>query len=233
MKIADPVYISGAPVYKYEMHLHTGEAGSCARVSAKDAVDAYYRAGYSGICVTNHLSHGHMAMFGRTSWADSVESWLSGYNNARSHSVRYDDFNVILGAELNLRDTIQDFLLYGITKEILSANPQILDFDLKELFIFAEQNDILVIQAHPFRGDVLADVGLIHGIEVFNGNIRHNSKNEMALETARDHSLIMVSGSDYHREEDLATSGMYSFSPVRNEAGLVSALRDHSMFVMH
>ena len=40
----------------------------------------------------------------------------------------------------------------------------------------ADENNLLIYQAHPFRPYMIPMPKYIHGVEVYNGNARHNSK---------------------------------------------------------
>jgi len=51
---------------------------------------------------------------------------------------------------------------------------------------------------------------LLDGLEVYNGNPRHDSQNKKALNYAKNHKLKMISGSDFHEYEDLAQGGIVS-----------------------
>jgi predicted metal-dependent phosphoesterase TrpH len=66
----------------------------------------------------------------------------------------------------------------------------------------------LVIQAHPFRYLRPVRASLLDGVEVMNGNPRHNSQNAKAAAFARKHNLIQFSGSDTHMSEDVARGGL-------------------------
>lgn len=68
---------------------------------------------------------------------------------------------------------------------------------------------MVIIQAHPCRvGMSLANPSLLDGVEVYNGNKRHDSHNSLAREFAKKHGLKMTSGSDTHQIEDLARGGI-------------------------
>ena len=85
---------------------------------------------------------------------------------------------------------------------------------------------ILIYQAHPFRpGITPAPLGLIDGIEVYNGNPRQNSNNNTALAFARQNNLRMISGSDFHRLPDLARGGLILPEAVEDSRGLVRVLK--------
>jgi hypothetical protein len=80
---------------------------------------------------------------------------------------------------------------------------------LKGFKQYVEGKDILVFQAHPYRvGLTVSDPSLLDGVEVFNGNPRHNSRNGLAFTFAKNNNLRMLSGSDFHQIEDLARGGI-------------------------
>lgn len=213
--------------YQYEMHLHTKEFGWCAHVMAKDIVDAYVKAGYDGICVTNHFFSEGMDSMAGTTWNDKVDSWLVGYEAARKQAAKYQDFDVILGAELRIEQGYEDFLLYGVTREILIQNPDIFQYSQKECFDFANENNMLLFQAHPFRAWLnLKDLKYLHGLEVFNGNPRHDSHDLNALKIARNNTnLLLITGSDYHETGDEATAALLFESRIKDSSQLVDSLK--------
>ena len=67
----------------------------------------------------------------------------------------------------------------------------------------------MIYQAHPFRVGIFPEnPEYLDGIEVYNGNPRHDSRNEKAAEYAKYYNLKMLSGSDFHQTEDLARGGI-------------------------
>ena len=65
----------------------------------------------------------------------------------------------------------------------------------------------------------------LDGVEVMNGNPRHNSHNEDAASFCRANGLVGLSGSDFHEWEDLAIGGLDFAGPVPDGATLVARLR--------
>ena len=110
---------------------------------------------------------------------------------------------IALDAYFNGNYYDSEFLLYGITDKLLIKNPLLFSTPHKQFYKFCNENNVAVYQAHPFRGgNKLADVKLIDGIEVLNGNPRHNSNNETAKAAAEKLKLKTVTGSDYHQLND-------------------------------
>lgn len=65
----------------------------------------------------------------------------------------------------------------------------------------------------------------LDGVEVMNGNPRHDSHNEDAAAYCRANGLIGISGSDFHQWEDLAIGGLDFTGPVTGSPELIARLR--------
>ena len=48
--------------YKYETHLHTNQGSACGRNGGQDYIEPFFKAGYSGIFVTDHFFGGNTAV---------------------------------------------------------------------------------------------------------------------------------------------------------------------------
>ncbi len=193
--------------YLYESHFHTEEVSSCGEVSAKKACEMYKNAGYSGIVITDHISsHYFKDVYPGRNWKEGVDYFLNGYKLAKECAD--DDFAVILGMEVRF-NTDNDYLVYGLTEDFLYNNEWFTDMDIKKFKTLAEENQLTIVQAHPFRiNSTITNPRHIDGIEIYNGNRRHDSSNNIAEIWAKKHGLITTCGSDFHEPEDLARAGM-------------------------
>lgn len=200
--------------YAYEMHLHTGEIGFCAKVPAATLVAEYEDAGYAGIVVTNHYQRDFFNSFPETTWEGKVQNYLRGFHAAQA-AVKKADFNVILGIELRFLENFNDYLVYGISEQELVDYPYLYEMVPESFKKLADERGWIIIQAHPYRRNcqVIA-AEYLHGIEVFNENPRHENYNQKALDYAREHNLIMSCGSDYHQLEDIARAAVVFDEPI-------------------
>ena len=192
----------------FDMHVHTAEVSPCGNVTAAQTVRLYQEAGYHGICITDHYTRDYFSKI-EGEWAYKIDAYLEGYHRA-VEAAGNSGFQVFLGMELKLDGANNEYLLYGVTEKFLKKNPELYQIrhlaDLKKL---AEKTGLLVYQAHPFRpGMVPAGASLLDGIEVYNGNPRHNSRNSEALAYAKMHHMKMISGSDCHEICDVARGGI-------------------------
>jgi hypothetical protein len=116
--------------------------------------------------------------------------------------------DIQLGMELRFDENLNDYLVYGLTRNS-QIEQKLYRLGLKGFRKLTAGSGIVIVQAHPFRfGMIPASPELIDGIEVYNGNPRHDSKNRQAFEHAEAKGLKMISGSDFHRIGDEARGGV-------------------------
>ena len=70
--------------YKYETHLHTSQASACASASGDEYIEAYIKAGYSGIIVSDHFFQGNTCVpnHEQETWENRVNQYCSGYEKS-------------------------------------------------------------------------------------------------------------------------------------------------------
>lgn len=84
----------------------------------------------------------------------------------------------------------------------------------------------LFFQAHPFRNSMrITKPDILDGIEVYNGHIGHDSRNDIANLWADKFGFIKISGSDYHHDTSVIGAGILTAEPVTNVTQLVSILK--------
>ena len=213
--------------YLYEMHFHTKNTSNCANVPAEIAVEEYIKAGYEGIVVTDHLSPSTYMKYGREllPWKKKIDFFLRGYNEAKK--TANGRIPVLLGMELRFRTSEgeNDYLVYGINEDFLYNTPEILNMNSRTFYDLAHKNGFLVFQSHPFRvGMKVTNPKYLDGVEIFNGNPRHNSSNDIAEMWAKKYDLMVTSGSDYHEIGDLGTGGIWFNKKITDNKTLVEEL---------
>lgn len=213
-------------VYKYDTHVHTKEVSRCGKVSAEETVEMYKNAGYEGIVITDHYYDYYFYELGDLSWERKIDCYLRGYKNALE-AGRNLGLKVILGMEIRFQENENDYLVYGINEDFLKKNRELYRLGLKDFRSLADKEKILIFQAHPFRPFMIpAPPELIDGVEVFNGNPRHNSNNDKAYEYALENRLLMLSGSDFHQPCDIAAGGIIISESISDARQLTDILRN-------
>lgn len=213
--------------YLYEMHLHTVETSRCAEISAKKAIEYYIEKGYDGIVVTDHFSPSTFEKFEGMdmSWEEKVNYFLRGYHTAKKAAE--GRINILLGMELRFDKPreMNDYLVYGVTEKYLYSHPQLLDMNIRDFSKSAHKHGMVIFQAHPFRtGMRIVKPKYLDGIEIYNGNPRHNSSNDIAEMWAKKYDLRVVGGSDFHEFSDLARGGVYFDKEIKDSKTLVKEL---------
>lgn len=211
---------------KIEMHAHTGESSPCAHVSARQMVSLYRDAGYDAVVVTDHYCKWVYEQSGADSLEQYTDYFLSGYRAAKKAAVD-TSMTILLGIEVNLTESPNDYLLYGITEDFVQKHPKLFTLSLKELSELCRNNHILLFQAHPYRTYCSpGNPDYLDGAEWYNGNPRHNNQNDLASRWAAAHRLLSSSGSDFHEVEDLAKGGIQTDRQVTNITELCQLLLD-------
>ena len=192
--------------YKFDTHIHTRESSMCSHIPAAELVEKYHAAGYDGIAITDHIYAYTTDQF--DDWDDFIDYLMHGYKIAKKRGDEIG-LSVILGLELRYKHVFCDFLIYGHDEAFLRANPNLNDLTPQE-FYKRHGNDLLIIQAHPYRvgyGPVFKDC--IHGVEVFNGNPGADNRNEKALALcAARPDYCPTKGSDVHSVYDIGTANI-------------------------
>ncbi|MBR6186323.1 MAG: PHP domain-containing protein [Clostridia bacterium] len=228
-------------MYKLELHCHNREVSACATASARELVDAYRAAGYSGVVSTNHINRGTYGGMEDAPWEKKAERFIRGYEALKTAAGR--DLDVLLGCEINLSPVEplpgeylsrgwmhyypNDYLVYGVTEKWLFETGDVRRMSLEALSQSVRAAGLLLVHAHPFRCDtVMQDPRYFDGYEVFNGNLRHDSHNDLANAWAEMKRKIKTSGSDYHRSDDPACGGILTDERVRDNGELLRVLRE-------
>ena len=227
-------------MYKLELHCHSREVSACATCSAQELVDVYRAAGYSGIVSTNHINRGTYGKMEDAPWEEKAAYFMAGYEALKRAAG--DDLDVLLGCEINLTPLQplpeeylaqgwmyyypNDYLVYGVTEEWLFRAGDMRRMTLEALSRSVREAGFFFVHAHPFRRDtVMRDPGLFDGYEVFNGNPRHNSNNDLADAWASLRGKIRTSGSDFHKPDDPACGGILTEERIRDNETLLRVLR--------
>lgn len=211
-------------MFKFDPHVHTKESSYCGWLPGAEVVRLYKDAGFSGVCITDHYFKSLFDNLSPKSWEKKIDAYLKGYNAAKREGDKIG-LNVILGAEVMLNESNNDYLVYGLTKEFLINHPNLFEYSMEEFFGLAKENNFLVYHAHPFRHDGTPQrPELLDGIEVVNACPRHDSRNHLAYEYAKKHNLKMIGGSDCHRPDQVACGGIIANTPITTAEELIYIL---------
>jgi predicted metal-dependent phosphoesterase TrpH len=210
--------------YKYEIHCHTKEVSRCGTLPVAELIKIYKDAGYSGIVLTDHYSPMTFNPSEFFNKKKAIDHYLKAYREAQKYVT--DDFTVLLGMELRFHATVNDYLVYGISEELLHELPFLLHLYIKRASKLLRDKGCLFLQAHPFRKMITrANPKYLDGVEVYNGKADKES-NDLSLKWAEENNLaIRTSGSDCHRVSGAAIGGIITKEPIKTNEDLLRILR--------
>lgn len=191
-----------------ETHFHTREVSTCAHVPAAEGIRRVQSRGYQAVVVTDHYTPEFFAAHHHLTRTQQIDRYLSGYQAART-AGEASGILVLPGMEIRFPENFNDYLVYGFELDFLYEHQDLWQMDLVSFSAFCRQHDLLLYQAHPFRRKMTVVIpDLLDGIEGINGNPRHDSKNDIAIQWAQRHGLPMIGGSDFHQAGDEGASGL-------------------------
>lgn len=199
-------------MYKIETHLHTVHSSKCGWLDAETLIAGYKAAGYDGIIVTDHYNRITFDYLGvdLASSQNKVEAFLNGYYRMAEEGEK-QGIHVYKGAELRFDECENDYLLYGYRDDLLADPEEIFRMGIAAFSPIARGQGALIVQAHPYRKKCTPAIACyLDGVEVRNMNPRHESYNDRAEEYAQQFGLLRTAGSDCHRTEDIAVSGIFA-----------------------
>lgn len=203
-------------MYRYELHLHTKETSHCGHVPARDQIRKYHELGYTGVCVTDHLTDKYYdPSLSQKEWNAAMDLHLSGWRAAKKEGDRLG-MDVILSAELRFPENNSDYLVYGVDEDWFYRNPHMCSLNHKQ-FYERYKDEVLIVHAHPFRDCDEVFWDCVHGLEIANTSVRHDSRNHLALQLWKEHPyLCPIAGSDAHRIGDEGKAALLSERRIRD-----------------
>ena len=220
--------------YKYELHCHCKENSPCGWMTAKETAERYRQAGYNGVVLTDHFRTDIIEKLSGTSWEEKVNFYWKPYKELKA-VYQGSDFFIGHGLEIRFDNNGNDILLYGFSDDLfLKEGESWVKMGLPD-FYKKYHDKMLIIQAHPNRCATTYQEPLayLHGIEVKNASPRNENHNEISEQTVRENPwLIATGGSDCHRKEDVAGSGMGCEKRIYTDKELIKVLKSKAFNIL-
>lgn len=213
---------------KIELHSHSEHSSHCGKVPAEQAAQMFADAGYDVVVCTDHYNPYNVDCFSGTP-VEKAREWLKGYEQTKEACAKVG-VNVLFGLEARIPGSENDYLILGAEPEFVLENPELHMLDLMSLSDLCHRYGALLIQAHPNRPMCFpASHPCLDGLEVSNGNPRQKNNNWKTLRQAElDPDMIRISGSDFHRTEDIDRGGIITECDIHNNRELVECLKSGS-----
>ena len=218
-------------MYKYETHLHTYPVSRCARASVREVLEFYKSLGYDGVFITNHFLDGNINIDAELSYEEKINFYCSDWEEGKAIAEEIG-IKVFFGIEMSYKGT--DFLVYGLDKEWLLKNPQIMEMKKSEEMQYLISEGAFVVQAHPYREARYIDhirlfPRCVQGVEIINAS-RTEAENAMAAHYAKSYGLIDFAGSDNHTgAKQTSLAGMCCERAIVDEKDFIDAVRSGEM----
>lgn len=215
--------------YKYQLHTHTTPCSACSKMTSKELVESLHESGYQGCVITNHFIGGNTGIDRRLSWNEIVKQYVDNYLECCKYAEKYD-MDIIFGIEEVVVAALE-ILCYGVTPEMLYDHPELASAGPEKWYEVMHSYGVLCIQAHPFRErDYIPKARIlpldyIDGIEVYNACNTEKNNIEAEEFAAKHPDLILVSGADAHRGEEVCCGGIETTKRIRNGKELVDILK--------
>lgn len=196
---------------KVETHLHSKPVSICAHHMPDEFPQMLKDAGVDAFVLTNHCYLSHLVRLSED-LKEQAKIYVDVFHQAKKKA---DEIGIkaFFGCELKLvnEPNKPEFLLYGLSEQTFLDTYPLYYETQKTVFEFCNKNDILMIQAHPFRteqGYAPADMRYVHGIEVYNPHPLFDPRVEDAIKLAKDNNLLMTAGSDFHVKSQAGNAGL-------------------------
>ncbi|MBO5778790.1 MAG: PHP domain-containing protein [Clostridia bacterium] len=213
---------------KIDLHVHSSDLSLCAHMSAEETIHRYIEAGYDGFVLTNHFTRDMAEHFERHGipQSDYFAHYKACYEKARAYGAERG-FLVLCGYELRFDRSSNDYLVYGMSDEIAEGCLEMFGWGPEKFGQFARENGILFYQAHPFRNHMrVVNPRAFFGMEIVNGNPRHDSRNDIAKAWTEKFGLHQIAGSDCHQSEDVGIAGIEFEGTISTMDELCEILRE-------
>lgn len=196
---------------RIDMHTHCRPVSGCARHDAEFLPEFFKNKGYDAIVLVNHYHRWHCSNLSKDV-KEQAKRFLETFYTCKRKGDEVG-LKVIFGAELKLSDEVNhpEFLLYGLSEQDFLDTYPLFNEMQETVFKFCEEKNIVMVQAHPFRveqGYDLADLDLMHGLEIYNSHNKFDPQFERITAIAEENNLIKTAGSDFHEAETHIASGM-------------------------
>lgn len=182
--------------YRIEMHAHTLPVSPCGEVSPEELAKIYAGKGYDAVVLTNHFI---MFLMDNKPKEQALDEYIESFTRLKTACTEHG-LTALLGAEIRFTENNNDYLIYGVDRDILSV---CYDYLPKGIEVFRSEVKLdksVFIQAHPFRnGMERVNPDLLDGMETFNMHPGHNAAIGLASRYAKDNGIkIKTVGSDFH-----------------------------------
>lgn len=206
---------------KIDPHVHSSGICHCSHVTCQQIIDEKIKLGYDGAILTNHCQEWY---YPKEEHKTYIERVIEDFARGKAYADK-KGFRFYLGLEITLNiPHYADWLLYGVTEDILRKTPCLYTLSQKELFDFCQEHGVLLVQAHPYRQSP-CEPKYMHGVEI-NCTDGDLDKIPQVEAFAKEHGLLITCGTDYHFVERTYHGGIYIPEKCKTAADIAKHIRE-------
>lgn len=208
-----------------DLHCHSSGISTCCSLPYNMIIDIAKEAGFDAIVLTNHYCEEYTKDIGLDKW---LEKYIEEYRLASEYGNSVG-CKVFFGVEVTMNfDKRVHMLVYGITQEQLKNSPRLYDKTLEESYAFCKENNLALIQAHPFRdGTTVLNTDYLDGLEINCHPKYFDTYSRKIIEIAQANKLSVTCGCDYHGDVPYRPQGgIFLLNTIQTDGDLAKYLKE-------
>ena len=206
-----------------DLHGHTKGISKCCQIPYQQVLETTLEHGMDGVVLTNHYQKSYIQDGDIDGF---VEKYIAEFYTTEEYGEKIG-CRVYFGVELTTaRYPNVHMLIYGVDPDFLRIHPWLFDLTQEELYQLVKANKGILIQAHPFRnGATVLDPRFMDGVEINCHPLYGKSYAQELLAIAKEHSLIVTCGGDFHADTYRPKCGMVLPENIKDHHDLCAYLR--------
>ena len=207
-----------------DLHAHSKGISRCCKANAETVISEAKAKGIDGIVLTNHFQKSYYANSTETEF---VKAYIDEYYKVKSLAEQ-NGFVCFFGIEVTMEKYPKvHMLIYGVAPSFLENNLGICNLTQSELYDLVKRNNGILIQAHPYRnGTTVLDPLYLDGIEISCHPLYKKSYCDEIISFAKQHSLSVTCGGDFHADTYRPSCGMYVPESIKTEFELSEFIKN-------
>ncbi len=201
-----------------DFHAHTSGISKCCRIPAEQVLREAQMKGLDGIVLTNHYQKSYVE---NGDLMDFVQRYMEEIWYTQRIGAEIG-IKVFWGIEVTMEEHYgAHLLIYGVDEQFLVKHPAVFDMTQEELWRTVKQDGGVLIHAHPFRGQAIPmDHRYLDGVEINCHPLYGNTYSRELLALAKEHSLLVTCGGDYHADTYRPKCGVFIPDSIKDSLAL-------------
>lgn len=214
-----------------DLHAHSSGISRCCQIPVEKVIDVAIENNLDGIVLTNHY---HKPYINDNNYNAFAKQYIEEYHKAKEYGEKHN-FKVFFGLEVTMeKHSYVHLLIYGVNEQFVLDHPMLFDYSQEELYKLVKENNGVLIQAHPYRGnkDMLLNLKYLDGIEINCHPLYEGTHIEKLTKIAKENNLILTCGGDFHADTHRPHCGMYLPNDFKDSLDIANYLKTTSFVTL-